>query len=180
MGPSAGPHPVLKDLKGPYFCSQEQKILVLAIGPPQEPSPATRTLWDLNSSPVIPSGSQSSHGDPLRTLVLPQGPSCTLHTHPMETWTGSENPQRVLILPQRISKDLDPLLRTLLRPRSCPNDPHRSPWTPQDFTPALEILMGPHQSHMSLHYLRVTTHVICRTAPSGPSPQPDPVSYLNQ
>lgn len=38
---------------------------------------------------------------------------------------------------------------------------------PQDFTPALEILMGPHQNHVSLHYFRVTTDVTCRTAPRG-------------
>lgn len=38
---------------------------------------------------------------------------------------------------------------------------------PQDFTPALKILMGPYQNHMSLHYLRMTTRVTCRTAPRG-------------
>lgn len=38
---------------------------------------------------------------------------------------------------------------------------------PQDFSPILKILMGPHQNHMSLYYLRMTTHVTCRTAPTG-------------
>lgn len=62
-----------------------------------------------------------------------------------------------MVLPQGPFWDPSPAPTTLIGPHG----------PSQDFTPALEILTEPHQSHMSLRYLRVTTHVTCRTAPRG-------------